>query len=117
MYDVIPTDAFQKDIQYYIRKKKYTKIIDDIQPVVAELEKGNFIGDEIAGLELPNDEHTYKVRAVNSTIKVGKSNGFRVIYYVVKDDKEVYLLTIYSKKDQEDISNTDIKKLIAVNCY
>ncbi|MFJ8528649.1 hypothetical protein [Bacillus sp. NPDC094106] len=116
MYEVIPTDAFEKDIKYYMRKKKYTKILDDIQPIIVELEKGNFVGDEITGLELPNNEHTYKVRAVNSTIKVGKSNGFRVIYYVVKDEREVYLLTIYSKKDQENITNNEIKSLIYANC-
>ena len=29
--------------------------------------------------------------------RVGKSNGYRIIYYVVKDDKEIYLITIYDK--------------------
>jgi mRNA-degrading endonuclease RelE of RelBE toxin-antitoxin system len=34
-------------------------------------------------------------------MKVGKSNGYRLIYYVVKDDREIYLLTIYYKKEDK----------------
>lgn len=110
-YEIIPTDNFQEDIEFYIRKKKYRKIMADIQPIIEELKKGNLVGTEIPELELPEDEHGYKVRAVNSSANMGKSNGFRVIYYVVKNDKEIYLLTIYSKKDT-DLSKTEIKQLI-----
>lgn len=115
-YEVIPTDQFEKDIRYYIKKKNYRKIQNDIEPIIAELEQGNLVGDEIAGLELPDDEHSFKVRAANSSAKVGKSNGFRIVYYVVKDDKEIFLLTIYSKKDQVDISIEEIKRLIRLYC-
>ena len=43
-------------------------------------------------LKLPDGEDTYKVRAANTDTNVGKSNGYRIIYYVVKNDKEIYLL-------------------------
>lgn len=111
-YEVIPTDEFNKKLRYYINRKKYRKIYDDIDPIIEEISSGNFLGDEISGLGLPDDEHSYKVRVANTSAKVGKSNGFRMLYYVVKDDKEVYLLTIYSKKDRENISNRELKDLI-----
>ncbi|MCI3922473.1 type II toxin-antitoxin system RelE/ParE family toxin [Paenibacillus sp. TRM 82003] len=115
-YNVVPTDVFLSDIDYYKRKKKYKNIDDDVSDIVKELEKGNFLGDEITGLELPVGEHSFKVRAANSDLKVGKSNGYRVIYYVVKDDLEIFLLTIYSKKDKEDIPKKEIIDIINVYC-
>lgn len=116
MYEVILTDRFVDDMNFYKRKKKYTKIEDDVEEVVKELEVGNLIGDEIKELKLPVGQSTFKVRAANTSAKVGKSNGFRIIYYAIKDDCEVYLLTIYSKKDQEDITNEDIKDIIKRYC-
>ena len=115
-YEVIPTDQFEKDIRYYIKKKRYRKIMDDIEPVLARLEEGIFLGDEISGLDFPENEHSYKVRVANTSANVGMSNGFRLIYYVIKDDKEIYLLTLYSKKDQTDISTQEIESLIKLHC-
>jgi len=115
-YKILVTPQFKKDIKYYKKKKKYLKIIDDLDNVISELEVGNFIGDEIPGLKLKNNEKTYKVRVVNSSINVGKSNGFRLIYYLIKNDCEIYLLTIYSKKDKENISTIKIIELINKYC-
>jgi len=40
-----------------------------------------------------------------------------LIYYVVKDDKEIFLLTIYYKKDDKEIpSNFDIASIIDTYC-
>lgn len=103
MYSIIPTERFSEDVEYYVKKKKYRHIADDIKSVTDELQKGNLIGDDIPGLKLPDDNHAYKVRAVNSDTKGGKSNGYRVIYYVIKDDMEIYLITIYYKKDADRI--------------
>jgi len=75
-YSIIPTPRFEKDIDYYMRKKKFTKIDDDIDVVVSELEKGNLLGDIIPNLKINSDEHTYKVRVTNSNTGVGKSNGY-----------------------------------------
>ena len=42
-----------EDIDYYIRKKKYRKIIDDIASVLPYLESGILIGDKLSGFNLP----------------------------------------------------------------
>ena len=40
---------FTEDIKYYVRKKKYKKILDDVESVYHDLEAGNFVGDRIDG--------------------------------------------------------------------
>jgi mRNA-degrading endonuclease RelE of RelBE toxin-antitoxin system len=107
---VVPTPHFQKDVKFYLRKKHYSKIMDDIKGVVEELEKGNLLGDQFDDIKV--DGMVYKVRAVNASINVGKSNGFRIIYYVVSEDGTIYLLTIYSKKD--DIKIPTDKEIVAI---
>lgn len=70
------------------------------------------------GLHL-NDKNNkiIKVRIANTDTKKGKSNGYRMIYYAIKEDQSVYLLTIYYKKDDERIlSNDDIVKLVNEYC-
>ena len=111
---VIWTTRFQKDIEYYIKKKKYFKIKADIQSVVDELEKGNLVGDELQNINV--NGKTFKVRTANTSANVGKSNGFRIIYYAVSEDNKVYLLTIYSKKDDNRVvTDEEIKQCIEEN--
>lgn len=49
MYTVIPTEQFEKDVKYYIKKKGFTHIGADIKVITDELENGNLIGTEIPG--------------------------------------------------------------------
>lgn len=115
-YDVIPTVQFERDVQYYLKKKKFKHILDDIEKVVEDLEEGNLIGDAIPGLTFEDNE-TVKVRMANTDTKVGKSNGYRIIYYVVKNNCEIYLLTIYYKKEDNNIpSNKEIELLVKEYC-
>ncbi|MBR3622788.1 MAG: type II toxin-antitoxin system RelE/ParE family toxin [Selenomonadaceae bacterium] len=108
--NVIFTEKFKNDLKYYIRKKKYKNILVDIKSVVNELEQGHLVGDELEDINV--EGRTFKVRVANSSANVGKSNGFRIIYYVVQDDN-AYLLTIYSKKDDVKIpSDNEVKDLI-----
>ena len=80
------------------------QIYDDIKSVTDELNAGNLVGDKLAGLDLQSGAFAYKVRIANSSTNVGKSNGYRILYYVAVEEK-VYLLTIYSKKDSNRIPN------------
>lgn len=53
----------------------------------------------------------FKARVENSDANKGKSGSYRVIYYVQTEDKAI-LLTIYSKSEQEDISNQEIREIL-----
>ena len=47
----------------------------------------------------------------------GQSNGYRIIYYAVRDDEEVYLLTIYYKKDDNRTpTKQEIIELVETYC-
>lgn len=110
--NVVATKHFKADIKFYLKKKKYSKINDDIETVTDELEQGNLVGDKLDNLNLPANTAAYKVRVANSSTNVGKSDGFRIIYYVVIEEK-IYLATIYSKKDDSRVpSDKQIELLI-----
>jgi mRNA-degrading endonuclease RelE of RelBE toxin-antitoxin system len=97
-YEIIALDEFQKEARTLF--KKYKSIKSDILGLIEILENRHD-----AGIELGNN--LYKIRVKNSDIG-GKSGGYRVIYYAVLPNNTLYLLTIYSKTQQENI---DIKKL------
>jgi mRNA-degrading endonuclease RelE of RelBE toxin-antitoxin system len=114
-YNVIPTPKFEDDMEFYIKKKKFLHIDDDLDAIISQLECGIFMGDPIADIDAHNK--TYKVRAANSDTGMGKSNGYRVIYYAVTQDLEIYLLTVYYKKGDHRIpSDNEIKDIIQQYC-
>jgi mRNA-degrading endonuclease RelE of RelBE toxin-antitoxin system len=102
------SDEFEK--QLYALSKRYRNIRSDIEPIIEELEGGNFLGDRIPGMG--EDYKIFKVRVKNSNIQKGKSAGYRLIYNIKTSDS-VLLLTIYSKSDREDIGNNEIRSIIA----
>ena len=118
MYTVIPTEKFQSDIEYYEKKKRFKHIDDDVNSVVEKLEKGELVGTPIDDLGELNDANhqTVKVRIANTDTKVGKSNGYRIIYYAIKEDFTIYLLSIYYKKEDKKIL-TDKEIIQLVNEY
>ncbi len=116
-FEIISTEKFERDLKYYAGKKKYFHITKDVETVTEQLSQGNLVGDKIPNLKIEAGGHAYKVRAANTDTKAGKANGYRIIYYVVMDDKVVYLLTIYSKKDDDKVlSNRESVELIAKYC-
>ena len=87
--------------------KRYRQIQQDIQPIIEQLQNGEFLGDRIAG----TDFTVFKVRAKNSNIPTGKSGGYRLIYQLVSPEC-VLLLLIYAKSDQTDVSPEEIEEAI-----
>jgi mRNA-degrading endonuclease RelE of RelBE toxin-antitoxin system len=89
-------------------KKKYKNIAQDLQDFCSDIENNKIIGDKIKGL---TSLSVYKTRIKNSSINSGKSGGFRVIYYA-KVKEIIYLITIYSKSDQENIEQSEILEIL-----
>jgi len=99
------TPEFKRNLRAL--SKKYRHIRSDVQPVVDQIQAGNFVGDQV-----PRTGYTiFKVRARNSDIRKGKSAGYRIIYHL-KTSTEAILITIYSKLDQSDISATQIRRIV-----
>lgn len=118
IYELKPTEKFNDDMEFYIKKKRFRNISKDIKDILDELKLGIFHGDVIGDLKLQNDNKTYKIRAVNSDTKQGKINGYRLVYYVENEDKLVFLVTIYYKKDNNKIpSDEQIANIIKKYCF
>jgi mRNA-degrading endonuclease RelE of RelBE toxin-antitoxin system len=100
------TPEFKRNLR--VLAKKYRHIRTDIQPVINEIESGNFIGDRIPGTK---GHIIFKVRVRNTDIRKGKRSGYRFIYYL-KTHSEVVLITIYSKNEQSDISSEQIRRIL-----
>ena len=45
-------------------------------------------------------------------MKKGKRGGFRIITFVNDETKKVYLLTIYAKSKQTNITDQEIKEIL-----
>ncbi len=96
---------FEKDLKKL--RKNYRSVDKDIKPLINQLESGETPGDRIDG----NKYSVYKVRLKNSNIQSGKSGGYRTIYYI-RTPESVLLTSIYSKSQQENISNLEIEQII-----
>ena len=102
-YKVIPTSKFKKQAKRLI--KKFPSLKTDL----AELEK-QLISNPTSGTALGNN--TYKVRLAVKSKGKGKSGGMRVITFVITEDEEIYLLTIYDKSELDNIEDNDLKTQI-----
>ncbi len=97
------------DFKSQLRKlaKRYRTLRLDLQPLLDELQNGNFLGEQISGTNYA----AFKVRLKNSDIKKGKSAGYRVIYQM-RDNASVLLVTIYSKSDESALTASEIRAII-----
>ena len=102
-YKVIPTPEFIKNLKTL--KKKYKNIKNDVLELVNQLEQNPTMGTELG-------KNTFKIRVKNSDNNKGKSAGYRVITYLINEEYELYLVTIYSKSEKENILDLELKKLI-----
>ncbi|MEA2100867.1 MAG: hypothetical protein U9P72_12145 [Campylobacterota bacterium] len=98
--DTIP--RFEKDVKKL--KKRFPKIKNDLLKLISELSLNPELGISLG-------ENIFKIRIQNSSIPTGKSGGFRIITYLKKDDI-LYLLTIYSKTEQDTILTEKLKTII-----
>jgi mRNA-degrading endonuclease RelE of RelBE toxin-antitoxin system len=100
---IISLGSFAKDVKKLY--KKYKGIVKDLQKLEDELQK-----DPKCGIHLGNS--CYKIRLKNSSIPTGKSGGFRVIYYYVDEEKNLYLMAMYSKSELENVSDEKILNIL-----
>jgi len=92
------------DKQFKKLSKKYNLIKDDVEELV-----NNF--DDLHLQATPIKTNLYKIRLANSNKNKGKRAGYR-IYYYIKIETTVYLLTIYDKSEIQMIDETILVNLI-----
>ncbi len=64
----------------------------------------------LAGDVIPNADGARKVRW--SITRKGKRGGVRIIYFNIAEDGTIFLITLYQKSEQENISKKDIQKAV-----
>lgn len=97
--------TFDRDLKRLGRR--YRRIRQDLEPILAQLVAGELPGDRMQSVQAI----VYKVRIPNSDADRGKSGGYRVIYYLPSDELTI-LLSIYSKTDQADIAAAEIRRIL-----
>jgi mRNA-degrading endonuclease RelE of RelBE toxin-antitoxin system len=102
-FNVIPTDRFKKEAKRLI--KKYPSLKDELSELNEILEKNPETGTTLGN-------NAYKIRIAIKSKGKGKSGGGRVISYLVTQNKEIYLLTIFDKSEFDSIDDKTLKKII-----
>ncbi len=93
------------DAQLKRLAKKYPSLKTDVGQLINVLEV-----NPVQGIAL--GKNCYKIRLAIKSKGKGKSGGARVISYVYVTKNTVYLMSIYDKAEQADISNSDLSLLI-----
>jgi mRNA-degrading endonuclease RelE of RelBE toxin-antitoxin system len=89
-YSIIPIEKFKKEAKRLV--KKYPSLKKEL------IELSSILGENpTTGTSLGNN--AYKIRIAIKSKGAGKSGGARIITYVIMENKEVYLLTIYDKSE------------------
>jgi len=102
-YKVLTTSVFKSDSKKLI--KKYKSLKEELLELIETLEEF-----PTQGTPLGND--CYKIRLAIKSKGKGKSGGARVITCVKILNEFVYLLTIYSKSEKDNITDKELKELI-----
>ncbi len=102
-FSVIPSDKFKREAKRLSRKFPSLKqeLIELNDMLTNKPGTGTFLGND-----------TYKIRLAVKSKGKGKSGGARVITYVIKENKEVYLLTLYDKSEFDIVDDKTIKSII-----
>lgn len=100
---IISLESFAKDVKRLYKKNK--KLPQDLRTLNETLLENPKIGIELSS-------KLYKMRLENSSSNSRKSGGFRVIYYYLDEEENIYLLKIYSKTEIENIKEEILIKLL-----
>jgi len=98
--------CFDKDVKRLF--KRYKQLPNDLKVL-----KKKLLENPKSGIELGNK--CYKIRLANSSIPTGKSGGFRIIYYHIDTYENLYLMSMYSKSELENIDEKIILDILKEN--
>jgi len=105
-YNLVVLATFSSKLKKLAKKYKQIKI--DMKELQEELQL-----NPKAGIALQHS--CYKIRIANSSTPTGKSGGFRVVYYFVDNNNKIFLMTIYSKTQKDNLSENELLELLKIN--
>lgn len=102
-YSIKTIQSFEKDFKKLT--KKYPSLKSDLLELIQSLKI-----NPTQGVFLSNS--CYKIRMSIKSKGKGKSGGARIITYLKIQESTVYLLSIFDKSEQDNISNSELNSLL-----
>jgi mRNA-degrading endonuclease RelE of RelBE toxin-antitoxin system len=102
-YSIEVSDKFEKDLKRL--SKKFPSLKKEYAELITSLKTNPFQGTQLGN-------GCYKIRVAIASKGKGKSGGARVITHVFVAGKVVYLLAMFDKSEQENISEKDILNIL-----
>lgn len=103
MYSVKPARSFERDAKPLL--KKYASLKQELTILGEELAENPTMGT-------PLGKDCYKIRIGIKSKRKGKSGGARIITYVITEDEEIILLTIFDKQVKNDLEPNELDGLL-----
>ena len=104
-FKIVATEPFERKLKRLA--KKYKSIKADLGIIIAELEVHPTLGTPIG-------KDCYKIRVAITSKGRGKSGGARMITYIRILKNSVFLMDIYDKSEQVNISDKELQMLIDI---
>jgi len=104
-FNVIVTEPFERKLKRLA--KKYKSLAADLASVIDELVENPTLGTPIG-------KDCYKLRIAIASKGKGKSGGARMITYVRIVKQTVFLMDIYDKSEQANITDKELLMLIDI---
>jgi len=103
-YEVLSIPPFDRQMKRLAKKfpslkKEYSSLIDELEE---NPEKG-----------IPIGNNCFKIRLAIASKGRGKSGGARIITHFYIENDTVFLLAIYDKSEQDDISDKELRELLS----
>ncbi len=102
-YSVLTIPPFDKQLKRLA--KKYPSLKNEYEDLIKSLEQ-----EPEQGTPLGNN--CYKIRIAIASKGKGKSGGARVITNILVADAIVYLLNIYDKSENENLTDKELEELL-----
>ena len=102
-FEISTTRRFDRELKRLV--KKYPSLKKEYADLISKLKEEPTFGKPI-GMDC------YKIRMSVASKNGGKSGGFRAITHIKITQKNVYLLSIYDKTEQETLKDHEILKIL-----
>jgi len=103
-YSVLTIAPFDRQLKRLTKKFPSLKI--EFASLIESLEQNPELG-------IPLGNNCFKIRIAIASKGRGKSGGARVITHFYVDNDTVFLLAIYDKNEQTDVTDDELKKLLS----
>ena len=102
-YNVLTIPPFDKQLKRLARK--FPSLKAEYLALIEDLEKNPNRGTSLGN-------NCFKIRLAIASKGRGKSGGARIITHFYIEKEAVFLLAIYDKSEQSDISNKELSELL-----